>query len=384
MQLGFWLIGFVIPGAPNPSSNSFRYVWLVTTVGGLMVALVVRRLGAPSSMERVLDEIHTEGKINYRKIPAMLVTSLISLAVGSSLGPETPVVDISGGVGSWLGEKLNLATKELRILTFCGMGAGLGAFFGSPVGSAFFALEFPHRLGLEYYEALIPTIVSSILGFIVFRVATGLTIGGEYDFPSYPALHHLDLLYAVLLGVIGAIVGGLVILIFRSTGYFLRSLTNYPIFLNMLGGLVSGLIAMVLPLTLFFGEPQIQVIINEGSKLGAGILLLTALGKIIAFSVGMQSGFRGGYVFVLFFIGAAVGEAISLLIPVISPAVAIISMMSSVTIAVVKTPISIMLITAALSHTDLIPVVAISGIISFLLTTPIGLLSTQQSRQEDG
>jgi H+/Cl- antiporter ClcA len=382
LQLGFWLIGFVIPNAPNPAHLTLlRGAWFVPAIGGWLVALTVRYLGAPSSTNEIIDEIHKEGRVNYRKVPSMIVTSLLSLSFGASVGPEAPVLDISSGVSSWVGEKLNLPKRQLRILTFCGMGAGLGAFFGSPLGSTLLALEFPHQMGLEYYEALVPTLLSSIVGFMIFRLATGLTIGGEYQFPPYPNLQHIDLFYAVLLGVIGALVAKLVMVIFRATHCLAQSLSNRPILLNTLGGLLIGCIATVLPMTLFFGEQQIQDMINAGTKLGAGMLLLITLGKILTFSISLNSGFRGGYIFALFFIGAAVGEAISLIFPAISPAVAIVSLMTSVTTALVRTPISIIIITSTLAHTELVPIVAISAMTSFLFTTEIALISTQRPRQ---
>ncbi|KGF73680.1 hypothetical protein DO97_12660 [Neosynechococcus sphagnicola sy1] len=381
MELGFWLVGLVLSGAPEPNAPQvFTYGWLVTMVGGLLVALTVRWLGAPSSMNEVIDEIHRQGRVDYRQIPAMLTTSLISISCGSSVGPESPIVDISGGLGSWLGEKLKLPNEQLRILTFCGVGAGLGAFFGSPVGSALLALEFPHRKGLEYYEALVPTLVASTCGFMVFRTATGLTIGGEYLFPAYPQLHAVDFLYALCLGILGAGVAGFTVVVFRGTGYLTQGLAGSPILLNMLGGLVIGLIATVAPLTLFFGEPQIQTMINQGAKLGVGMLLLSALGKILAFSVSLNTGFRGGYVFSLFFIGAAVGEAVSLLVPAIPATVAVSCMMAAIAIALLRTPISIILIVAILSSTTLTPIITIAALTSFILTPRAACISTQQAR----
>lgn len=98
------------------------------------------------------------------------------------LAPKRPRVQVNGSVGEWLGTKMSLSLPTVRILTFCGMSATLGAFFGAPLGGALFALEIPHRRGLEYYEALIPAVVSAIMSFTVFRFSTGLSIGGMYHF----------------------------------------------------------------------------------------------------------------------------------------------------------------------------------------------------------
>ena len=58
-----------------------------------------------------------------------------------------------------MADKLKLAREQTRILTFCGVSTALRALFGSPLGTALLALELPHRLGLEYDEALIAVLV---------------------------------------------------------------------------------------------------------------------------------------------------------------------------------------------------------------------------------
>lgn len=381
LRFGLRLIWHTLPSHVGLTVVAFsNYVWILTTIGGFLVGLSVHYLGAPSGVDAAVDEIHNTGKIDYRQTPGMVVASLLSLVFGSSAGPETPIVDINGGFGSWLGNRLKLPSATTRVLTFCGMSAALGAFFGSPLGSALLALELPHRWGLEYYEALIPAIVSAVLGFAIFRFSTGLTIGGLYEFPPYAELKPEHLLFAVLLGVIGAAIAVIFTVLFRSVGRLTRPLANRPILLTTLGGLGMGLMATGLPLTLFYGEQQIQTIIDTGSRLGVGLLLLTALGKMLTVSLCLKSGFRGGFIFPLFFIGAAVGMAISLMIPQIPPTMGMVCTMAAVTVAAIKTPVSIVLILTVISHTELIPVITIATTVSFLLTTQIFLIQTQRSR----
>jgi H+/Cl- antiporter ClcA len=82
----------------------------------------------------------------------------------------------------------------------------------------------------------------------------------------------------------------------------------------------------------------------------------------------------------LFFIGAAIGMAMSLLVPAIPPAVTMVCMMAAVTVAVMKTPVSVPIILSVISDTDLIPVIAVASTVSFLLTMRISLIPTQRSR----
>ncbi|MEO0520511.1 MAG: chloride channel protein [Cyanobacteria bacterium P01_A01_bin.116] len=382
MMHGVWhtLPDWVTPHFPSwlPANN---YVWIATTIGGFCVGLVLYFMGLPGEMAKVVDSIHSPGRIDVSKTPAMVIASLVAITSGGSAGPEAPLVQVNGSFGSWLGDKLNLETTSVRVLTFCGMSAALGAFFGAPIGAALFALEIPHRRGLEYYEAIAPAVVSAILSFATFRLNTGITIGGFYHFESVPELQPVNLLEGLLLGIVGAAVAILFIYVFKAVGKLLAPLEHNLILLATLGGLSIGLIAFVYPQTLFFSEEQIHTVIESGATLGAVTLLCIALAKIFAISFTLHSGFLGGFIFPLFFIGANTGLAIALLIPGVHPTVAMVCLMAAVNVAVTKTPISTSIILSVLSGTTMLPVIVIASFISFILTSKIAMIGTQRSRQ---
>lgn len=382
---GVWQIlpEYILPYFPSWLAPG-NYVWIATTLGGFCVGLALFFLGLPGEMAQVVDRIHDPGRIDLRKSPGMIIASLIAITSGGSAGPEAPLVQVNGSFGSWLGDRLGVPTPCVRILTFCGMSAALGAFFGAPIGAALFALEIPHRRGLEYYEAIAPAIVSSILSFAVFRLNTGMTIGGIYHFDEVPPLSPLKMFEGVLLGAIGAGVATLFVFIFRAIGRLLEPLEHYRIVLATLGGLAIGLIAFAFPQTLFFSEQQIETVIETGASLSVGVLLAIAVAKMFAISFTLHSGFLGGFIFPLFFIGANVGLAIASAIPEIHPTVAMVCLMAAVNVAVTKTPISTSIILSVLSGTAMLPVIAISSFVSFLLTSKLVMIKTQRSRNLDG
>lgn len=361
-----------------------HYVWIASTIGGFCVGLVLFFMGLPGEMAQVVDKIHSPGKIDIRKTPAMIIASLVAITSGGSAGPEAPLVQVNGSFGSWLGEKLQLTTTSVRVLTFCGMSAALGAFFGAPIGAALFALEIPHRKGLEYYEAIAPAVVSAIFSFAVFRINTGMTIGGFYHFETVPPLTPTNLLEGLVLGGIGAGVAVMFIGVFRLVGHLLAPLEHYRILLATLGGLTIGLIALAFPQTLFFSEEQIHTVIETGATLGISFLLMIAVAKMFAISVTLHSGFLGGFIFPLFFIGANVGLAISLMVPQVHPTLGMVCLMAAVNVAVTKTPVSTSIILSVLSGTAMLPVIVISSFVSFLLTSQIAMIKTQRSRELEG
>ena len=384
MMHGVWhtVPEFIEPYFPSwfPTTN---YVLIATTIGGFCVGLVLYLMGLPGEMAQVVDRIHSPGKIDIRKTPAMIIASLIAITAGGSAGPEAPLVQVNGSFGSWLGDKLNVTSDSVRILTFCGMSAALGAFFGAPIGAALFALEIPHRKGLEYYEAIAPAIISAIFSFAIFRLNTGISIGGMYHFSVIPQLTSAELFQGIILGLVGALVATLFVMIFRGIGKLTKPLEHHQIILATCGGLSIGLIALFFPQTLFFSEAQIETVIQTGATLSVGMLVAIAVAKMFAISFTLHSGFLGGFIFPLFFIGANVGLAISLAVPQVHPTVAMVCLMAAVNVAVTKTPISTSIILSVLSGTAMLPVIAISSFVSFILTSELSMLKTQRSRDMD-
>ncbi len=365
----------------------WNYTLIVASIGGLCVGLCLYFFGLPGEMAIVIDKVHDAGRLDPRQTPAMVSTSLVSITAGGSLGPEAPLVQVNGSLGSWLAEKLNLTVKKTRVLTFCGMSAALAAFFGAPIGGALFALEIPHRRGIEYYEAITPAIISGIFSFAIFRYATGLKVGGIYHFDYFdtlPTLNWLNLVEGLILGAVGALAGILFIGIFRLIKFLIHRIENQHILLAVMGGVGIGGLAILYPQTLFFSEQQIETqLIEAASTLGLVTLLGITLAKMFAISFTIHGGFRGGFIFPLFFTGASLGLAISAAIPMIHPTIAMLCCMAAINVAITKTPVSTSIILGVLSDTSILPIIAIASFTSFLITSNITLLKTQRSRSQE-
>lgn len=369
-------------------------IWLVTALGGLLVGLALRSLGVPGEIAAVVDNIHLQrGRIDIRQTPAMTVISILSIAFGGSAGPEAPLVQIIGSLGSRLGDGMRLIGPHVRTLTFCGMAAALGAFFGAPVGGALFALEIPHRRGMEYYEALVPALVAAFLAFGVFRALVP-GHGVLYPFQEVPEVTLRTVLMGTGLGVLGAAMGVAFIALFRATGRVLERVEHHRVLLATGGGLALGLLSSAFPThlpttVLFWGEYQTRDLLAAAPAfadgavgVAVGVLLLLALGKALAIGLTLHTGFRGGFIFPLFFIGAAVGLAVwrasggGVPLPV-----AALCLMAALNVAVTRTPISTTVILTTLSGTAMVPVIGAASLVSFLLTTPVSLIRTQRSRR---
>lgn len=374
--------------------ESWATTCAITTSGGILVGICLKKFGVPGEIAAVVDNIHLEeGRLDHRQSPSMAVTSLASIVSGGSAGPEAPLVQIIGSTASRFADFLNLKASEVRTLTFCGMAAALGAFFGAPLGGALFALEIPHRNGLEYFESIIPAVVSAFVSYFVFSSLGGIH-QPLYPLPAIPGDAVTGaVLAATAIGILGAGAAMCFQKIFHSVGRIFHLFGPRLVLAGGLGGLAIGIISAISPMggsapVLFWGEHQLGEMLAsyQDGMTGPTLLLaiplvLVALCKMLSISFTLQSGFRGGFIFPLFFVGAALGLALhSCAGTWVALPVAVLGFMAAVNVAVTKTPLSTAVILTTLSGTSMLPVVLASSLASFLVSSRVRVIHTQRSR----
>ncbi len=352
------------------------FTLLICTLGGLLVGVLVKVFGDHSGIfAEMMAEFGKTGRFNYRHAPGMVITALVSLIAGGSLGPETPMADACGSIGTWLSDKLKLAERETRSLGFSGISGMLASFITSPFGGALLGLESAHA-EISYPWTLFPSLVASAFATVAFVLLSGTFFGTLYAFPAYrPSL--IDLLLAVPLGLLGALAGAIFMIALKALRKLMQPLNRHLIVRGFIGGLGLGLAGALLPLTLFSGETQTNDLIYHAAEIGALLLLVLALVKILVTTLCLATGWKGGYIFPTMFAGAALGTAAHLIFPAIPEAVAVAAAMSGAMVATMKAPIFSALFVMVLVQKETAPIVAIAVIVGLLATARISMTSTR-------
>ena len=110
-------------------------IWIIPlmAVAGLLAGIVISKLGDPGEIDLIVDNIRFKGgRLNYKNNPSMLLSSLLCISSGGSLGPEAPLVQVAGSTGSYLARKFRLKGEDVRSLTIAGMASAFTALFGAP------------------------------------------------------------------------------------------------------------------------------------------------------------------------------------------------------------------------------------------------------------
>jgi len=349
------------------------FTLLVCTIGGLLVGVLVKIFGDHSGIFAVMmAEFGRTGRFDYRNAPGTVLMALVSLVSGASLGPEAPMADACGSVGTWLSERLKLDERGTRALGFSGLSGMLGAFFTSPFGGALLGLE-ASRGGVSYPWTLFPSLVASAVATTVFIMLSGQYFGELYTLPAY-TLNVRDLFLAVPLGLAGALVGAIFILAIRWLSKLVAPLKNRVIVRGLIGGLVLGLVGAMVPLVLFSGEEQTNTLIQDAAAIGAIPLIGMAVVKLLLTALLLVTGWKGGYIFPTMFAGVALGMAINLVFPTVPVPVAVAATMGGAMVATMKAPIFSAIFVTLLVERSVSPIVAIAVIVGVIATAKLSMV----------
>src|SRR5919108_2975397 len=200
------------PGTLNPEAIIGPWgLWLIpvaTTLGGLLSGVLVYTLAPEAEghgTDAAVEAFHfKDGKIRPIVPAVKAIASAITIGSGGAAGREGPTAQISVGVGSILADLLRLPAEERRILVLAGMAAGLAAIFKSPLGMAIFAVEILYSGMAFETEALIYTVIASVVAYAV----NGLFVGWSPLFLFPESVHFTQPIALAGYAVLGVVAGG--------------------------------------------------------------------------------------------------------------------------------------------------------------------------------
>ncbi|SFA99107.1 chloride channel protein [Algoriphagus aquimarinus] len=355
----------------------------VMAVCGLLAGLVIHFIGDPGEIHLIVNNIRfNKGKLDPKNNPSMIISSLLCVASGGSLGPEAPLVQVTGSTGTWLGKVFRLKGEDLRSMSIAGMASGFTALFGAPLGGSLFSLEIlHHKHAVEYYKAIIPALVASCFSYLVFAIIIQLGLGATWKVASYEYAGVFDFGYAVLFAMAATAIGWAFIFCIK----FFKNLFNkkpLPIYVKtLIGGILLGLISYYFPITRYFGHEEINELLAGDFALQALIAIL--IFKILAISITVTSGWRGGFIIPLFFVGATLGLIIHTIFPETNLTLTIVSCMAGINACVTRTPMSTTILLATLTgFTYFIPIL-FASLTGYFLAPRIPFISSQLEKVKE-
>ena len=219
---------------------------------------------------------------------------------GGSSGREGAALQIGGSVGSTIGNVLKMDENGMRILTMCGMSAVFSALFGTPLTATLFSMEVI-SVGVLYYVAFIPCIISSVIAFAIAH-HFGMT-PVSYVLKDIPTLDIVSVLQVVALAAICAGVSIIFCVIMHRTSHYFKKYIANPYLRAFTGGCLIIIITLILGCYDYNGAGSdiIAKAIDGNAKPEAFII------KLLFTAITLGAGFKGGEIVPSFFIGSTLG-----------------------------------------------------------------------------
>ncbi len=345
-------------------TEKYPYYFLLLPIALFLSILIIKYLAPDAEghgTEKVIEAIHRHaGKIKAIVVPVKLVATIITVALGGSVGKEGPCAQIGGGLSSIFSDILKFGDKDRKKLVICGISAGFASVFGTPIAGSIFGVEVLF-IGAILYDVLLP---SFIAGIISYHVSSSLGITYFYHPITFvPVFSNQFFIKVIFAGIFFGLCSVLLIEILERTQKLAKRLRWW----EPLKGLAGG--SFLVGLTFISSKEYLGLGLNTIQNTLSGIKTAwyAFILKIIYTSTTLGFGGSGGIVTPIFFIGATSGSLFASIFG-LNPATFAAIGLVSVLAGSANTPIAASIMAMELFGTNIAPYATVACVVSFLIT----------------
>jgi CIC family chloride channel protein len=219
---------------------------------GYLAGLLVERL-APEAVGSGIPHVkaslaNVPVTLSWRVAFVKLVSSIIALGSGITLGRQGPTVQVGAALAAGMSRWVPTSPDHRRQMIAAGAGAGLAAAFNAPIAGVLFIVEelLQDLSGLTLGTA----IIASFIGGVISRMLGGGSLDLNLQFTQSLSRFSIpEIPFFLLLGIIAGLLGALFNrgLIF-SIQFYKRLHISLPLRVA-LAGFVSGIVVAMLPVS---------------------------------------------------------------------------------------------------------------------------------------
>lgn len=182
--------------------DKYNFMYLVFPGIGMLISMLIVKYVVKENLSHGITKVlyaisRKKSRLSSKTIWGPLVTSIITIGFGGSVGAEAPIVHSGASIGSYIAQKFKLSYHQITLLLVCGAAGSIAGIFKAPLAGIIFSIEI---LMFDFsLSSITPLLLSSVTAICI----SYFLIGNDMPFAaSVTAFQMSNIPYYIILGVL--------------------------------------------------------------------------------------------------------------------------------------------------------------------------------------